>query len=235
MDGKVIKYAKPEQNSFYISGRKLQAHNGKVYTATMDNRLLGNLREDAYKSKLAAVYNYDGELVDTIGTYDPTVKNSKSYNLFSIINTNFHLNYLLSTQYYNYRIQIYDLKTKNRLAWFGKRTDHFNVGEKYISPHEPIEKIKKEGAGRSSAVSIHTTDNYILLYFETLTKSFFQSKNFNDKKPYIVIYDYNSYDCYGEIALTYVLGDVANNKLYLIENDNPDHFTIGIYELKEEK
>lgn len=235
LNGEVISHSRPEESFFYLRGRNLLLNGEKIFASTMDQRLVGNLREEAHKSKLAVVYDYEGRLVDTIGTYDPTVKQTKSYNLFSIINADFNDNRLISSQYYNFRIQIFDLKTYERLAWFGRKTPNFKVGDEYISPSLPIEKIQEKAVGRSSAVSVHPLSDYIVLYFETLTESFFKTENFNDKQPYIVIYDNRTYACYGEVALPFALGNVADDKFYLIEDDNPDNYTVGIYELVEEE
>lgn len=231
LDGEVVARAKPEKSSFYISGRKLWIYRNKIFSATMDGRLLGNIREEAYKSRLAVAHNYDGELVDTMGRYDPTVRTAKSYNLLSIINIDFKRNRLISTHYHNYRIQVYDVETGERLAWFGRKTENFKEGEEYISPNLPREKIQEKSVGRSSAANIYPLSDYIVLYFETLTEAFFTTEDFNEKRPHIVVYDNESYGCYGEIALPYVLGNVSNDKFYLIEDDNPDHFTVGVYEL----
>lgn len=234
MEGEVVNYSKVGKSNYPIASRKLQIYDKKIFASTMDLRLLGgDFREKATKSKLTAVYNYNGELIDTLGTYDPTVKDAKSYNIFPTININSTKGYLLSSHFNNYRIQIYDFTSKKRIAWFGRKTHSFKEKDEYISPYIPIEKIKEKSAGRSTAVSVHSLTDYVVLYFETLTKAFFKTNNFNEKLPYIVIYDNKSYACYGEIALPYVLGNVVNDKFYLIEDDNPDHFTVGIYELTE--
>ncbi len=232
-EGDVLKHSSLEETNYSIGGRKLYVNNGKIYAATMDNQLLGNLREQAYKSKLAAVYNYDGELVDTIGTYDPTVQQAKSYNLFSFINVDPQNNHLVSSHNHNYRVQIYDLATENRLAWFGRKTENYIEGEEYISPYQSRHEIREKSAGRSTGVRVYAMTDYIVLYFETLTNKFFETNNFNDKISYLVFYDHQTYDSYGEIVLSYILGNVAGEKFYLIEDDNPDNFTVGIYKLSD--
>ena len=120
LDGEILNHAKPEQSSYPISGSRLHTYDGNLVSATVDRRLLGNLRDEAYKSKLAAVHNYDGQLIDTLGTYDPSLREPTSYNLFPIVTVDKKNGYLISTHYHNYRIQVYDLATEQREAWFGK-------------------------------------------------------------------------------------------------------------------
>lgn len=231
-DGTIVSHAKPEKSSYYISGRKLHIYKGNIVSATMDQRLLGNIKEEAYKSKLAAIHSYDGKLVDTVGVYDPSLQEEpKSYNLFPIVNLAPEEHKLISTHYHNYRIQLYNLNTEKRIAWFGRKTQHFKEGKEYISSNLPREKVQDMSVGRSSAVSVHWLSNYIVLYFETLTEDFFETENFNKKESYLAVYNGDNYHSYGDIKLPYVLGNVANDKLYLIENDNPDNFTVGVYEL----
>lgn len=234
LDGNIIKSTKIDREDFSMGGRDLVANEGNIYVGVMDMTLLGNLREEAHKSKLAAIYNYDGELVDTVGTYDPTVKEAKTYNLFSVINVDFEDSLLLGIQHHNYRIQLYDLSSKERIAWFGRKTKNYRELQENISSQMPREKINEISAGTSTGIRAYAMSDYIILYFETLTESFFDTESFNDKKGYLAIYDDETYDSYGDIALPYTLGDISNGKIYLIENDNPDKFTIGIYELTEE-
>ena len=233
LDGEILSHAKPEQSSYPISGSKLHTYDGNLVSGTMDRRLLGNLKDQAYKSKLAAVHNYDGQLLDTIGTYDPSLRKPTSYNLFPIVTVDKKSGHLISTHYHNYRIQVYDLATEQREAWFGRKTEGFTTGEEYVSMNLPRHKIKEKTVGRSSAVSIHTVPNYIVLYFETITEAFYETGNSNKKKSYLAVYNDESYDSYGDVRLPYVLGNVSNGKFYLIENDNPSNYTVGIYEFNK--
>lgn len=231
LDGNIVRNSKIDKDIYSMVGRDLVAHKGKIYVGVIKRSLLSNLREEAHKSELAGIYNYDGALVDTVGSYDPTVKESKTYNLFSVINVDVRKEWLLGIQYHNYRMQLYDLDSGERLAWFGRQTENYITLDENISRYLPRKKIQEKSAGTSSAVRPYSMSDYIVLYFETLTKEFFETENFNAKEGYIAIYDNETYDSYGDIKLPYTLGNVANDNFYLIENDNPDNFTVGVYNL----
>lgn len=233
LNGKVIKNAEIENTDYSMGGaRELYAFEGRIYSDIIDKTFLGDLKE-AGKSELVGVYNYDGKLVDTIGKYDPSVKEAKSYLIFPIIHVDFENRLLVSAHSNSFRIQMYNLNTQNRVTWFGAKTPHFKESDEYISPYLPRHEIIKKSIGVSASAGIYLLSNYVVLYFENLTKSFFETSYFNDKESYMSIYDKKSYDCYGEIALPYVLGNISGDKFYLIEDDNPANYTIGIYELRK--
>lgn len=234
LKGEVIKSSKVENKSYSFGGNKLYAFEGKIYTDIIEQVFLGDL-EHAWKSKLVGIYNYEGELIDTIGKYDPFVKEAKSYLIFPIIDIDFENKFLISAQGSGFQMQMYNLISQSRVAWFGRKTSHYKVSDEYISPTLPRHKIKEKSLETSFPVSVHLLSDYIVFCFENVTESFFKTNNFNDKKAFISVYDTESYDFYTEIALPYILGNVAGNKFYLIEDDNPDNYTIGVYELKEKR
>jgi hypothetical protein len=82
---------------------------------------------------------------------------------------------------------------------------------------------------------VYFLPEYLLHYFVILTEEFQQTRDHNDKIHYINLYDKESYNSYGEIELPYFLGNVIGDKLYLIENDDPDNYTIGIYEIRSDE
>lgn len=232
LTGKVIRNMEIEENDYFAGGRWLYVHENRLYTDILDKAVLGN-PEEAWKSPLAGVYNLDGELVDTVGRYDPSVRESKKYLIFPVMEVDFEKGLLASVQFSGYRIQIYDLTTKERVAWFGRKTTHFKEPEEYISPRLPRHEINEKSVGTSSVAGVYFLSDYVILYFENLTDSFFETSDFNEKEPYMVVYNRGTHECYGEIALPYILGNISDDRLYSIENDNPENYTIGIYELKE--
>lgn len=233
LNGEIVQTSKMENTDYSMGGRKLFISGTEIYTDVINQNYLGDL-QNAWQSDLIGVYDYDGKLVNTMGKYDPLIKEAMSYVVFPVINIDYQDHLILSAHSSGYTIQLYDLRDGERIAWFGTKTSNFNESEEYISSYQSRQKIKEQSIGISFTSSVHSTSEFIVLHFENLTKSFFENNNFNDKDVFVAIYDKESYDSYGDISLPYALGNIFDDQFYLIENDNPDNYTIGIYELVEE-
>lgn len=233
-EGELKSSSELKNNDHFMIGNDLTAFDKKLIAGVFDQKLSQDLNEnEAQKSTLAGVFGYDGELVDTIGTYDPAVNDTKHYNFFSMVSYDTKSNRLISTQYSSYRIQLYELETGERLAWFGRDTENFNEGQEPITGDMPLEKVQKMSIGRSTPMRLHFSQDYIMLYFENMTEEFYETENRNDREFYIALYDRDTFESYGEFELPHAVGNVAGNKLYLIEDNNPDGFTVGMYEFTE--
>ncbi|MFU8811687.1 MAG: hypothetical protein ACNA78_01900, partial [Balneolaceae bacterium] len=195
---------------------------------------VGGGLENLWKSDLVGVYGLDGQFIKSFGQYDPSIRESKKYLVFPVIDVNVEQQVLASIQMSGYRIQLYDLQTGERLGWFGTKPAHFTEPESPIRAHDSRQQIIEKSIGTSSAIGTFITSDYVLLNFENVTTSFFQTNDFNDKEPYIAVYDIETFDLVGEIRLPYILSHVANDRLYLRKDDNPDNYTISVYELSSE-
>jgi hypothetical protein len=187
----------------------------------------------ASKSPLVGKYNYRGELIEKKGNYAPSVSEANSYLIFPVFDIDFQENEFISSQGSDYRIQHYDLAQNKLIEYFGKKTQNFQLTDEYIDPSLPRKEIQEKSLEMSFPTNIHLMPDFIVFNFENLTESFFQTNNFNKKDQYISIYDRNTYDFYEELSLPYSIGNISNEYLFLIENDNPDNFKIGIYKLNK--
>src|SRR5699024_9670952 len=120
----------------------------------------GDLRE-AWRSELIGVYDYNGKLIETIGRYDSAIREAKSYLIFPIFHIDFENELLISAQSSSFRIQLYDLNTQKRMAWFGKKTPSFKEPAEYISPYLPHHKIMEKSIGVSFPASVYSLSDYI--------------------------------------------------------------------------
>lgn len=94
--GELLSTAELDPAGYPMMGRDLVASDGKIFAGVFDQSLLGNLMDSAYTSKVGGTFDYEGELTDTVGRYDPTVKEAKTYNIFSMVNVDFENDHFLS-------------------------------------------------------------------------------------------------------------------------------------------
>ncbi|NGP90086.1 6-bladed beta-propeller [Fodinibius halophilus] len=211
-------------------GISFYAHDSLIYMGILEAQY-SNL-ENAEYSKLIALNNYEGELQKTIGKYDPYVSQATMYTSQPVFDIDFKRDKIYSTQMNSYRVQVYDLKDHNRMAYFGYKSDHFIESEEKISPFHQKSKRREMGLNQSYTNGIYITSRYILIYFRNLTEDWYQSRSPQDKKHFISVYDRYNYNFIGEISLPYSLQAVHKDRLYLVENNNPDNYTIGIYKIQ---
>lgn len=231
--GEHIKSVKVFSNEELLEySRILFARDSLIYMGVLEARY-SNF-ENIEDSKLIGVLDYNGKLRKLIGTYDPYVTLATMYTSQPIFDIDFQKRKIYSSHMNSYRIQIFNLKANNRLAYFGYKSPHFIESAEEISPFAPKYKRREMALNQSFTKGLYVTDKYILLYFYNLTEKWYKTRSPIDKEYFISIFDKKKHNFIGEIRLPFSLGSVHNNRLYLVENNNPDNYTVGIYELLEE-
>lgn len=214
-----------------VGNRYLFVSNENIIVPVINSEFQSIGLENVWRSELIGIFEYDGKFLDSFGTYDPHLENPNSYLVFPIMDADLQKNQILSGHPDQYSMQLYDLGKKDRLAWFGLKTENFNQSEEYIDAQQSHQAIRLQAKDLSWTSGVYFLSDYLLNFFVILTEDFQQTRDHNEKIHYITLYDRNTYDSYGEIELPYYLGSVIEDQLYLIEDDNPEQYTIGVYEI----
>lgn len=230
VDGEHITDEPVEQTAYTIVNRFLHTDKNNIFAPVIDVSFLSDFSQ-AWQSPLIGVYGYDGSLIEVFGKYDVSLKESNSYSIFPITHLDSKEREIFTMHTNDFRIQVYDIDNKERIAWFGRKTSNFNQSEEDISSQLSHSEIQEKSLDLSFSIGLYTSPEFIFAHYENLTESFYQTNNENEKEQYISVYDRQSLDSYGEITLPYVVGNVVDNTFYLIEDDDPDNYTIGIYEI----
>src|SRR5699024_127538 len=196
---KAVKIFRTE--NFGTVGRYLYAMNGLIYLPGTESEYIMN----SWKSKLIAILNYRGETQKIIGKYDPYVEFGKIYLSDPIIDINFESGQIFSTHSNSYRIQVWDLKTFNRLAYFGRRSRNFEESDEKIESFLPQRKIFEMSINQSFTNGLFFTKKYLLFHFQNLTEEWFKERNTDDKIYFIAIYNRANHNFNAEIKLPYPL------------------------------
>ena len=217
---------------FAITARYLFPIQEKYLFGVIQREYLANL-DKAWESGLIGSYNKAGNLIDSFGKYDSYLKSVKHYNVLPVINVDLDNSLLFSSHGASYRIQIYDLNTRKRIAYFGYKSYDFKEIDEEVDARMPnVERLRKT-LKQSYTTGVYFTSKYVILTFQNLSMEWHTTKNSNAKQYYLAVYDRNTKDFVDEILLPYPLENIIDGKLYLLENDNPVEYTLGIYELGE--
>lgn len=224
-----------DYESRFVGNRYLFAKDEELLVPVINSEFHSSGKEQIWRSDLIGKFGYNGTLIESFGRYDPFLKNPKSYLVFPHVDADLENNLFLSSHPDRYSLQLYNLETQERISWFGTQSENFNQTDNYIDAQQSHQAISAQARDLSWTSGVYITPNYFLHYFVILTEEFQQTRDHNDKIHYINLYDKESYNSYGEIELPYFLGNVIGDKLYLIENDDPDNYTIGIYEIRSDE
>ena len=228
-NGEVIKSSPVfEDEKFFYSGSEFLIYKDEIYLPIVDGNFYNNPNPDS--SSLIGKLDLNGNFIKTFGKYDPFLGIDNQYmldNNFDITNTGIIYTNLSSS----YNIRYYDLNDYSYLGSFGVQFPSFSLPKKEVKLNLPISEINKRMTGTSTTYSIHSTENYFVQHVQVLTEEWFENVNNEDKDNLLVLYDMETKELLGEIHTSYTLGTVHKNQLYMIEDFNPDNYTIGIYEL----
>jgi hypothetical protein len=216
-----------DNQSIYISSRDIHVEGDILYIQILE----ADKAQDEKNSKLVARYRLStGEFLDLVGKYDPFVNESNHYlsmHNFDVDNKN---RKLVTSLVLNPRVQVFDLETIELAQNIEFIPQQWNERKKAVEPGMPRQEIMERTTGTSYSTGVFTSESNIYMHFQTLTDAWMKSSDYLSKKNYVAVFNDTGDINYGTAELNGSLGDVHNGQLFVIENFNPDNFTIGIYE-----
>lgn len=184
------------------------------------------------KSKLIAVFSKDGKVKKKFGKLDSFAKSDNNYSFNSKIAIDRENNILYSTLSTSPFIQSYNLNTYETINYFGKEYSAYEKPKKEITRYLSISEINKRAVGITSNLRLYVNDKYIIQHVQVLTKKWMDTSFLGTKENLLVLYDKSTHKLVQVIPAKFTLGAVRDSKFYFVEDFNPDHYTIGIYEIQ---
>lgn len=207
----------------------LHAFGDKFLVSVTENKFI----REPHKSKLLALVGYDGTVDTVFGKHDIFTTEDNSYSAENTLFNSSDTVYASSVG--SPYIQVYDSRTFQQTNYFGEKSASFSIPEKEVHAGLPISEINKRYSGSSVLLGVYGTNRFIVSHMQILTEEFFEATDFSKKKNILVIYDRQTKELIKEIPVSHTLGAVHDNKLYFIEDFNPDNYTIGIYEFTNQE
>jgi hypothetical protein len=229
LDGRLISSNNILENAdFSLVPHYLRWYNGKLAGTIIDLES----RFEPYNSRLLALINKDGSTDTSFGKFDPFSKQDHRETFVSLLavdeKNNLAYTNLQSSPYF----QIYDLKNFERIFYGGGVTESFNKPSKAVTPQTSLSKIMQLVENTSVYAHVFLTNEYYIQHMQILTKQWFDTSDYTAKENILVFYDRETNDFIKEIELEGIAPLASQKgKIYAVENFNPDHFTVGIYEV----
>lgn len=226
----LIRTSEIKNDQYYLASHKIFANDDKIITGILETEYSGPVnRNEVTNSNIAGVFSYNMEKSNFLGKYDPYLNEIVPSTNRPVIHVDGQ--YLYTSHSNSYRIQVFDTSNGNRISYFGFRSENFGHLEEEIAPRESLEERFRKGFEESSTRMIHTDEKYLYFYFINGTEEWMEAKDLSTLNYHLMIYNKKTLDFLGEINLPYRLSHAKNNNFYLLEDENPDNFTYGVYEV----
>ncbi len=213
----------------HITYDALVTHNEHIFFGAIETKYFSDLWQ-AGNSKNIIQYNYNGLFIGSFGKYDTLTSNSNNYELFANISLDRKNNRIYTARTNAYIIEGWDIATKKKVRVIDQKPNLFTFHKKKTTPDLPIPEIMKRSIGATYS-SLFITEHYVYLYMAKNTEAFVNSPNrdYSKKEHALAMYS-KAGKLLAETKLDHVLANIIDDKLHLIENDDPDNYTIGVYE-----
>jgi len=216
-----------EKVNFGTTPLEMLWYEGKVLTSIIENEFMF----EPQNSKVLALIKTDGEIDTVFGRFDPFAEHDNTYSFFNNITIDDSSNVVFTSLSSSPFIQVFDLNNFSKESYIGAKNSTFKVPEKEISANLSIDEVNRRSVNTSRAVNLFLTDDYIVQHIQTLTEEWFLTTDYSSKANSLIFYDRITGEIVQEVPVEHSLGSVRDDKLYFIEDFNPDNYTIGVYEI----
>lgn len=226
----LIKTTEVKNDQYYLASHKIFARDSVIVSGVLETRFSGPaMRDQITNSTLVGVFSYGFEEQQVFGQYDEYLDEILPSTSRPVIHEEGTKIYTSHSN--SYRIQVFDKNTGERSQYFGFKSKHFGDLEEQIDPSEPLEQRFKKGFEESSTRMLHTDNRYLYLFFINGSEEWLAGKDLQTLNYFLMIYDKTSGHFLGEIQLPHRLSYALGNAFYLLEDENPEQYTIGVYEV----
>lgn len=238
IDGKLLKIENGLlEDQLWIRSHRIIVHDSNVYIGVQES---GSNPRENWKSKTIAKYNNsDVRLSSLFGSYDPDLRGGDQVLYIYVNSITFDPSdsKIFTTHRTLPYIQTFDVKTGERLSRFGFVSDHFKISDDKPRISDPRPVKNEKNLKQSFVGKGFVSDEYFFFHHFHWTEGYWRLRDPNLKRHFFNVFQKDKPHAFlGEIALPFTPMYVSSdNQVYLLENDNPEKFTIGIYELSIEQ
>lgn len=228
-----------DNKSYYITSHDMEVVNDTLYLGILgiEAANVTNNSKKLIDSPLIMAQSTENQIDNNkfkyIGTYDPYLMGIESYYYRPIFYIDREKETITVSHQNSYRLQEFDLNSGELIKYFGYKSGTYGEGEKKSSANKSRRDNFVSTLSESNNESVFITDKYVGNFYLNGTEQWFDSKDLSDLHYFLSVYSKENYTYLTTLSLNYRLIKVHKNKFYFIEDENPEEFKIGIYELIE--
>ncbi len=218
------------QKDIDVTHDALVSYKNKLLFGALEKKYLSNLLK-AGESKNFIEYSYEGTFLSSFGKYDSLTNSMMDYLLLPVLSLDNETGYIYSVRANGYIIEGWDVETKKRNLVINQKPNFFTHPKKKIAQNLEHKEIMKRSIDMTFTSGLFVTEKFVYLYMEKITEDFMYSTDKDPSKKIQLLAIYSKAGkLLAETKLDHVLANIIDDNLHLIENDDPDNYTIGVYE-----
>ena len=203
-----------------------------IYMPVLD---LNKYPARTWESTLMVSFTKDGEFIREFGRFSSALKDAKHFSHTPVIHYNksgqsFYVGHLPI-----YVIQELSEKSGEVLNGFGELSKNFLIPSADIHPALPYNEIQEAVRSQSFVRNITSVEDFVLVHFFNPTERFHQTRDWNEMKHFVSVYDAKNHNLLAELSLPYQVIGFTENGILLIKDDNPDSYTLAEYKIIEDE
>ncbi|NBC26169.1 MAG: 6-bladed beta-propeller [Bacteroidetes bacterium] len=225
----------------------LWIRSGRIFNSN-DNLLFGVQQAvgqgDIWDTSVVASLAPSGELHSLFGGYGNDLKERKLFYNHPDFTHQRDTERVFITYSSYHIIEVASADSGKTIQRFGVVSENFKYAKDQVVQTDSREERDEKNLNQSNVGPPFVSERYLFFNFHNFTEEFFESIDRQVKKydpnlreNYFAVYDNSPpFAFYGEIQLPYApLGVSSKGDIYLLENDNPDQFSVGVYRMKFEE
>ncbi len=224
------------ESGLWIRSKRITSHSEHLYFGVQES--VG--RSEVWNTSVIAQVSLSGELRSIFGGYGKDLQQRGLFYNHPYYEVNQNLGEVFITHNSYHITEVVSLESGETITRFGVQPENFRYSEDQVVETDTREERDRKNLKQSSTVDPFFSDRYFFFHYYNFTEEFFEKIDRNNRlfnpnhlDNYFAVYDHtHPYSYYGEIALPYApLGVTTSGNVFLLENDNPDSFTVGVYRL----
>lgn len=221
-------------DGYWLVSRKLFLSNDYLYFGIREAKKAN--RNNFWESKTIGIYNSSFDLVKNIGSYDPTLTNEDYLYTFPVINVDISTGLIYTAHRILPYVQVFTSPEGELVTRFGNKSPSFHFAEDEAKLSDPIRTRRQKNLAQSFVEENFVSDKYYFLHHASYTEDVITYGDTFYRESYLNVYEKNKpYKFLGEISLESIPIYVSHdNKIYILQDNNPDNLIVSVYDFKVE-
>ena|SRR6056297_2830270 len=227
----VVTYAGIRDHGIFASSRKLLFDDGHLYISVMEMEKSND--KNFWKSKTIAKLDQNFELVELVGQFDPQLNGTTFLYKYPMVTIDPGNENIYTTHRTLPFIQVFginDLRYKDR---FGLTSSSFKNAEESALRSDPIHVRRQKNLNQSFVEESFVSGEFFFLQHSTYSADVITYGDTFLRQPYLNVFEKNHpHRFLGEMKMESIPIHITNeNQIYLLKDNNPDNFTVEVYDL----
>ncbi|MEX0662758.1 MAG: 6-bladed beta-propeller [Balneolaceae bacterium] len=220
------------EDDLWVRSRRIYIDEESIYLGIQESDKASE--SNHWKSATIAEYSLtDGRFKRAFGEFDPSLSgSSRLYNDANIVTDKGH-GLIFTTHRTSPYIQAIDIKTGEVTKRFGVQTENFNYAEDAARIEDPMHVRHEKNLHQSFTGESFTSNEFFYHQHYRINDDVLRFGDPFHKTPYLNIYSIKgSFQFIAEVKLDYSpLFVTSEGKIYLLKDNDPENFTVNVYEL----